>query len=126
MSNQMAQMNEYISNLSALLNYSTARHQENVSLVSQLTIERDSLSSALNQTNAALIAANATIAGYEQMIAEAQADAELRVVHGANGGIPSSNGAPSIVMSGTGAEHFNTTVASKMNIGSWSSSVTFQ
>ena len=74
----MAQMNEHISNLSALLNYSTARHQENVSLVSQLTIERDSLSSALNQTNAALIAANATIAGYEQMIAEAQADAELQ------------------------------------------------
>ena len=46
--------------------------------MSQLTIERDSLSSALNQTNAALIAANATIAGYEQMIAEAQSDAELQ------------------------------------------------
>ena len=108
MSNQMAQMNEHISNLSALLNYSTARHQENVSLVSQLTIERDSLSSALNQTNAALIAANVTIAGYEQMIAQAQADAELQSsawgLMSATVLPPSSNGAPSIVMSGTGAE----------------------
>ena len=108
MSNQMAQMNEHISNLSALLNYSNARHQENVSLVSQLTIERDSLSSTLSQTNAALIAANATIAGYEQMIAQAQADAELMShawgIMGPTVLSPSSNGAPSIVMSGTGAE----------------------
>ena len=50
---QITQLNQHMSNLSSMLNASYDRHQENATLVSQLTVERDNLqvsvSSYLNQ-----------------------------------------------------------------------------
>ena len=54
---QIAELNQHMSNLSSMLNESYDRHQENATLVSQLTAERDNLQVALEQ-------ANNTIAGY--------------------------------------------------------------
>ena len=68
---QIAELNQHMSNLSLMLNESYDRHQENVTLVTQLTVERDNLQAALDQ-------ANNTIAGYLQDAADAQAMAELQ------------------------------------------------
>ena len=48
---QIAELNQHISNLSSMLNESYDRHQENATLVSQLTVERDNLQVALEQAN---------------------------------------------------------------------------
>ena len=48
---QIAELNQHMSNLSSMLNESYDRHQENATLVSQLTAERDNLQFALEQAN---------------------------------------------------------------------------
>ena len=48
---QIAELNQHMSNLSSMLNESYDRHQENATLVSQLTAERDNLQVALEQAN---------------------------------------------------------------------------
>ena len=48
---QITELNQHMSNLSSMLNASYDRHQENVTLVSQLTAERDNLQVALEQAN---------------------------------------------------------------------------
>ena len=68
---QITQLNQHMSNLSSMLNASYDRHQENATLVSQLTVERDNLQVAFDQ-------ANNTIAGYLQDAADAQAMAEFQ------------------------------------------------
>ena len=80
-----------------MLNESYDRHQENATLVSQLTAERDNLQVALEQ-------ANNTIAGYLQDLADAAADAEALAelqdhVHGIIGATaldPETNGDPKV------------------------------
>ena len=90
---QIAELNQHMSNLSSMLNESYNRHQENATLVSQLTAERDNLQVALEQ-------ANNTIAGYLQDAADAVAHAELQGhVHGIVGATaldPKTNGDPQI------------------------------
>ena len=100
---QIAELNQHMSNLSSMLNESYDRHQENATLVSQLTAERDNLQVALEQ-------ANNTIAGYIQDIADAatnaQALAELQDhVHGilgANALDPKTNGDPQVAITNNG------------------------
>ena len=94
---QIAELNQHMSNLSSMLNESYDRHQENATLVSQLTAERDNLQVALEQ-------ANNTIAGYLQDLADAAADAEALAelqdhVHGIIGATaldPETNGDPKV------------------------------
>ena len=100
---QIAELNQHMSNLSSMLNESYDRHQENATLVSQLTAERDNLQVALEQ-------ANNTIAGYIQDIVDAatnaQALAELQDhVHGilgANALDPKTNGDPQVAITNNG------------------------
>ena len=100
---QIAELNQHMSNLSSMLNESYDRHQENATLVSQLTAERDNLQVALEQ-------ANNTIAGYLQDIADAAADAQALAelqdhVHGilgANALDPKTNGDPQVAITNNG------------------------
>ena len=96
---QIAELNQHMSNLSSMLNESYDRHQENATLVSQLTAERDNLQVALEQ-------ANNTIAGYLQDAADAVAYAELQGhVHGIIGATaldPKTNGDPQISITNNG------------------------
>ena len=96
---QIAELNQHMSNLSSMLNESYDRHQENATLVSQLTAERDNLQVALEQ-------ANNTIAGYLQDAADAVAHAELQGhVHGIVGATaldPKTNGDPQISITNNG------------------------
>ena len=93
MASHIAQLNQHVSNLSSMLNESYAQHQENITLVHQLTAERDDLQAALNQ-------ANSTLAVYAQNAANDQATAELQThVHGIIGARavhPTANGDPKV------------------------------
>jgi hypothetical protein len=99
MASQIAELNQHMSNLSSMLNESYDRHQENATLVSQLTAERDNLQVALEQ-------ANNTIAGYLQDAADAVALAELQGhVHGIVGATaldPKTNGDPQVSITNNG------------------------
>lgn len=99
MASQIAELNQHMSNLSLMLNESYDRHQENATLVSQLTAERDNLQVALEQ-------ANNTIAGYLQDAADAEAIAELQDhVHGIIGATaldPETNGDPRVSITNNG------------------------
>ena len=100
---QIAELNQHMSNLSLMLNESYDRHQENATLVSQLSAERDNLQVALEQ-------ANNTIAGYLQDLADAAADAEALAelqdhVHGIIGATaldPETNGDPQVTIANNG------------------------
>ena len=109
---QIAELNQYTSNLSSMLNESYDRHQENATLVSQLTAERDNLQVALEQ-------ANNTIAGYLQHAADAEALAELQDhVHGIIGATaldPETNGDPKVSITNNG---FHTYFSYTSNISS--------
>ncbi len=104
---QIAELNQHMSNLSLMLNESYDRHQENVTLVTQLTVERDNLQAALDQ-------ANNTIAGYLQDAADAQAMAELQDhVDGIINAVAldsESNGDPRVTITNNGlSTHFSYT-----------------
>lgn len=104
---QITQLNQHMSNLSSMLNASYDRHQENATLVSQLTVERDNLQVAFDQ-------ANNTIAGYLQDAADAQAMAELQDhVDGiiqATALDPKTNGDPQVTITNNGlSTHFSYT-----------------
>ena len=104
---QIAELNQHMSNLSSMLNESYDRHQENATLVSQLTAERDNLQVAFDQ-------ANNTIAGYLQDAADAQAMAELQDhVDGIINAIAldsESNGDPRVTITNNGlSTHFSYT-----------------
>ena len=95
----IAELNQHMSNLSSMLNESYDRHQENATLVSQLTAERDNLQVALEQ-------ANNTIAGYLQDAADAVASAELQDhvdgIIGATALDPKTNGDPQVSITNNG------------------------
>jgi len=96
---QIAELNQHMSNLSSMLNESYDRHQENATLVSQLTAERDNLQVALEQ-------ANNTIAGYLQDAADAQTMADLQDhvdgIVDATALDPESNGDPRVTITSNG------------------------
>ena len=107
MTYQLAELNLQLSNLSSMLNESYARHQENATLVSQLTAERDSL-------QAALVQANNTIADYQQAAADAQELAALQShvdgILGAEVLDPKTNGNPKVTITNNGlSTRFNYT-----------------
>ena len=60
---QIAELNQHMSNLSSMLNESYERHQENATLVSQLTAERDNLQVALEQANSKIASLLNTYSG---------------------------------------------------------------
>ena len=109
---QIAELNQHISNLSSMLNESYDRHQENATLVSQLTAERDTLQVALDN-------ANNIIAGYLESASDAEALAELQDhVHGiigANALDPETNGDPKVSITNNG---FHTYFSYTSNISS--------
>ena len=96
---QIAELNQHMSNLSSMLNESYDRHQENATLVSQLTAERDNLQVALEQ-------ANNTIAGYLQDAVDVQALAELQShvagIIRATALDPKTNGDPQVTITNNG------------------------
>lgn len=106
MASQLAELNLQMSNLSMMLNESYARHQENVTLVGQLTVERDSLQAALNQANNTIAIYEQTIADYQQDAVDAQELAALQAhvlgILGADALDPKTNGDPQIVITNNG------------------------
>ena len=106
MTSQLADLNLQMSNLSMMLNESYARHQENVTLVGQLTVERDNLQAALNQANNTIAIYEQTIADYEQDAVDAQELAALQAhvlgILGADALDPKTNGDPQIVITNNG------------------------
>ena len=114
MTSQLAELNLQMSNLSMMLNESYARHQENVTLVGQLTVERDSLQAALNQANNTIAIYEQTIADYEQDAVDAQELAALQAhvlgILGADALDPKTNGDPQIMITNNGlSTQFNYT-----------------
>ena len=114
MTSQLAELNLQMSNLSMMLNESYARHQENVTLVGQLTVERDSLQAALNQANNTIAVYEQTIADYEQDAVDAQELAALQAhvlgIIGADALDPKTNGDPQIMITNNGlSTQFNYT-----------------
>ena len=103
MASQIAELNQHMSNLSSMLNESYDRHQENATLVSQLTAERDNLQVALEQ-------ANNTIAGYLQDLVDAATVAETLAelqdhvdgIFGATALHPKTNGDPQVTITNNG------------------------